>query len=149
MALASAPHHLAAAMTDHRFQNRRAEEIVDQLFPHGAGRLAQLERLDPAFARYLEDVVYGGLYARDVLDQRTRELCALAALTVIGRPAQIRVHILAALRAGATRAEVQEVIFQVTTYAGLPASLGGLEVMEQVWRDLDAGSAPPSGAPPG
>jgi 4-carboxymuconolactone decarboxylase len=136
-------------MMDHRFQNRRAEEIVDQLFPHGAGRLAQLERLDPAFARYLEDVVYGGLYARDVLDQRTRELCALAALTVVGRPAQIRVHILAALRAGATRAEIQEVIFQVTTYAGLPASLGGLEVMEQLWRDLDAGSPPPAQTPPG
>jgi hypothetical protein len=31
----------------------------------------------------------------------------------------------------------------------LPASLGGREVMEQVWRDLDAGSGPPDGAPPG
>jgi 4-carboxymuconolactone decarboxylase len=136
-------------MTEHRFHNPRAEEIVERLFPHGPGRLAQLGRLDPAFGRYVEDVVYGGLYARDVLDQRTRELCALAALTVVGRPAQIRVHVLAALRAGATRAEIQEVIFQVTTYAGLPAALGGLEAMEQVWRDLGAGSGPPGGAPPG
>lgn len=81
----------------------------------------------------------GGLYARDVLDQRTRGLCALASLAVIGRHAQIRVHILAALRAGATRAEIQEVVWKTTSCAGLPASLGGLEVMEQVWRDLDAG----------
>jgi hypothetical protein len=37
----------------------------------------------------------------------------------------------------------------MTTCAGLPASLGGLEVMERVRRDLDAGSGPPGGAPPG
>ncbi len=119
-------------------RNPQAERIIRDLFPQtGPRRLGQLDRLDPAFRQILEDVVFGGLYARNVLDQKTRELCALAALTVLGRNPQIRTHIFASLNAGATRAEIQEVIIQMTVYGGFPASLGGLEVMEQVWRELD------------
>jgi 4-carboxymuconolactone decarboxylase len=127
-------------MSDAGYQprNPKADKIVRELFPRtGPGRLAKLQQLDPEFRQILEDVVFGGLYAREVLDQKTRELCALAALTVLGRNAQIRTHILASLNAGASRAEIQEVIIQMTVYGGFPASLGGLEVMGQVWGELD------------
>jgi len=122
----------------HQIRNPRARKIVEELFPAtGQKRLDQLERLDPSLSQLLEEVVFGGLYARDVLDQRTRELCALAALVVLGRNAQIRSHILASLNAGATRAEIQEVITQMLVYGGFPATLGGLDVMLQVWAELD------------
>lgn len=127
-------------MTDYEVQNPKARAVVEQMFRgHGQRRLAQLQRLDPELRAIVEDVIYGGLYARDVLDQRTRELCAVAALTVIGRTAQLRTHMLAALGAGATRAEIQEVITQMAVYGGFPATLGGLDLMEQVWRELDEG----------
>jgi 4-carboxymuconolactone decarboxylase len=128
-------------MAEYEYTNPNTKRIVEQMFPHGERRLAQLHRIDPTFSRLLEDVVYGGLYARDVLDQKTRELCALSALVILGRAPQIRVHIIAALRAGATREEIQEVILQMTTYGGFPALLGGIEVMEQVWKELDAQAA--------
>ena len=125
-------------MSDYEIQNPKARAVVEQMFAgHGQRRLAQLERLDPELRAIVEDVIYGGLYAREVLDQRTRELCAVAALTIIGRPGQLRTHMIAALGAGATRAEVQEVITQMGIYGGFPATLGGLDLMEQVWRELD------------
>jgi 4-carboxymuconolactone decarboxylase len=129
-------------MSDYDIQNPKARAVVEQMFAgHGQRRLAQLERLDPELRAIVEDVIYGGLYAREVLDQRTRELCAVAALTIIGRPGQLRTHMIAALGAGATRAEVQEVITQMGIYGGFPATLGGLDLMEQVWRELDNSNA--------
>lgn len=131
-------------MAEYEVQNPRAREIVERMFARqGPRRLAQLERLDPELRRVMEDVIYGGFYTRDVLDQKTRELCAVAALTVLGRTPQLRTHMIAALGAGATRAEVQEVVIQMAVYAGFPAMLGGLDLMEHVWADLDAATASP------
>ena len=48
----------------------------------------------------------GKLYARDVISQKQRELCAVASLTVLHRPHELRAHIHAALNVGATRQEV-------------------------------------------
>jgi 4-carboxymuconolactone decarboxylase len=125
-------------VTNQPIQNPRAREIVESLFPlTGERRLQQMERYDPEYRRFLEDFVFGGLYARDVLDQKTRELCALAALTVLARSQQIRSHVFASLNAGATRKEVQEVIMQAAVYGGLPVALVGLEVMDQAYRELD------------
>jgi 4-carboxymuconolactone decarboxylase len=126
-------------MADSPIENPRARAIVEQMFAtHGPRRLAQLQRLDPELRRVVEDVVYGGFYAREVIDQRTRELCAVAALTVLGRTAQMRTHMRAALGAGATRAEVQEVITQMAIYGGFPVTLAGLDLMEQVWAEVDS-----------
>ena len=126
-------------MAEFEITNPKARAVVEQMFArHGPRRLAQLERLDPELRRVVEDVIYGGFYAREVLDQKTRELCALAALTVLGRNAQLRTHMLAALGAGATRAEIQEVITQVAIYGGFPATFGGLDLMEALWAELDS-----------
>ena len=119
--------------------NPKAQKTIETLFPHnGPRRLDSLEGHDPEFRRIFENLVYGGMYAREVIDQRTRELCALAALTVLGREQQIDSHIRASLNAGATREEVKEVILQMIVYGGAPAALNGLTVMERVLGELDS-----------
>jgi len=77
--------------------------------------------------------VFGNLYARDVLTQRERELCAVAALCVLNRPNELRGHIVAAIRAGATKKEVAEVLLQMSTYGGMPVCIEGLEIARQVF----------------
>jgi len=118
--------------------NLKALEMADWLFPTvGRKRLDMLAEMDPGFCRLFEDFVYAGLYQREVLDQRSRELCAVAALTALGRLPQLATHIRASLLAGASRAEVQEVIFQASVYAGMPATLVALEEMRKIYADLD------------
>jgi len=56
----------------------------------------------------------GRLYARDVLLQKQRALCAVAALTVLHR------------------LEVAEVIFQMMTYGGVPMTVEGLKICKAV-----------------
>jgi 4-carboxymuconolactone decarboxylase len=77
--------------------------------------------------------VFGNLYARDVLTQRERELCAVAALCVLNRANELKSHIIAAVRAGATKAEVAEVLLQMSTYGGMPVCIEGLEIARQVF----------------
>ena len=77
--------------------------------------------------------VFGNLYARDVLTQRERELCAVAALCVLNRTNELKSHIIAAVRAGATKTEVAEVLLQMSTYGGMPVCIEGLEMARQVF----------------
>jgi alkylhydroperoxidase/carboxymuconolactone decarboxylase family protein YurZ len=77
--------------------------------------------------------VFGNLYARDVLTQRERELCAVAALCVLNRANELKGHIIAAIRAGATQKEVAEVLLQMSTYGGMPVCLEGLVIARQVF----------------
>jgi alkylhydroperoxidase/carboxymuconolactone decarboxylase family protein YurZ len=78
--------------------------------------------------------VFGNLYARDVLTQRERELCAVAALCVLNRANELKSHIIAAVRAGATKAEVAEVLLQMSTYGGMPVCIEGLDIARQVFK---------------
>jgi len=77
--------------------------------------------------------IFGNLYARDVLTQRERELCAVAALCVLSRDNELKSHIIAAARSGATKAEIAEVILQMSTYGGMPICIEGLSIAKQVF----------------
>ena len=85
--------------------------------------------------------VFGNLYARDVLTQRERELCAVAALCVLNRTNELKSHVIAALRAGATKQQVAEVILQMSTYGGMPVCIEGLTIARQVF-EKSAGITP-------
>ncbi len=86
----------------------------------------------PELARELSMFFTGRLYIREVVPQRERELCAVAALTVLDRGPELRAHCHAALNVGATRQEVAEVIFQMATYGGVPVVTAGLRVLRAV-----------------
>jgi 4-carboxymuconolactone decarboxylase len=68
----------------------------------------------------------GKLYSREVISQKQRELCAVAALTVLGRTRELHAHIHAARNVGATKREIAEVIFQMATYGGMPVVVEAL-----------------------
>ena len=98
----------------------------------GEGAYHLWRQFDPELARQMSMFYTGRLYAREVISQKQRELCAVAALTVLQRLAELRLHIGAALNVGATKEEVAEVIFQMMTYGGVPTTVEGLNVCKDV-----------------
>jgi len=90
------------------------------------------KRFDKDLARELSLFFTGMLYSRDVISQTQRELCAVASLTVLRRPHELRLHVHAALNAGASRREVAEVIFQQVTYGGMPVVVDALAIYAEV-----------------
>ena len=92
--------------------------------------LDRLNSIDSEFSELFQAFVYGGLYDRDVIDHKTRELCAIAGLVVSGFVPQLRAHFDACRRYGATDEEIREVIFQMAVYGGMPAALSALNEFE-------------------
>lgn len=98
----------------------------------GGSAYALWREFDPELAKHISMFYTGRLYAREVISQKQRELCAVASLTTLGMATELEAHIKAAMNVGATREEVAEVIFQMVTYAGVPRMIEGLRVLHDV-----------------
>jgi len=98
----------------------------------GEGAYQLWRQFDRDLARQISLFFTGRLYAREVISQKQRELCAVAALTVLQRLEELRMHIDAALNVGASKQEVAEVIFQMLTYGGVPTMVEGLKILKEV-----------------
>lgn len=94
----------------------------------------------PGMAASLIDWAYGHHYTRDGLDNRTRQLCTVAALTAMGGQTapQLKVNIAHSLAAGATEREILEAIWQMSVYGGMPAAINGLNAALEVFATADA-----------
>ena len=87
---------------------------------------------DPGLARDLSLFITGKMYAREKLPHPTRQLITVAALTVLGRSDELKLHILAALNVGCRVEEVAETIFQTAVYGGVPATNTALKTLREV-----------------
>jgi 4-carboxymuconolactone decarboxylase len=101
----------------------------------GEGAYALWREFDPELAKHFSRFFVGRLYAREVLSQKQRELCAVGALTVRNFWEELHIHCHAALNVGASGEEVAEVIFQMSTYGGVPCMQEGLKVLKQVLQE--------------
>ena len=117
-------------MTDETELRERTKRTARMLFHtlKGGTGFETWKRFDKGLARQLSMFFTGTLYSREVISQKQRELCAVASLTVLHRPHELRAHVHAALNVGASRQEVAEVIFQQVTYGGMPVVVDALEV---------------------
>ncbi len=79
----------------------------------------------------------GEIWARPQLGRRDRSLITLVALVSLGKIAELRVHVPAALRHGMTREEIDEVILQLTVYLGYPAAVEAKNMTKEVLAALD------------
>ena len=99
------------------------------------------EAVDDEWRALFREYIPAGMYSREVLDQRTRELCAVAALTVLNYQGQLARHLLSALDRGATRQELVEVILQMSVYGGFPATSTALSTLKTVLDQVDQTAA--------
>jgi alkylhydroperoxidase/carboxymuconolactone decarboxylase family protein YurZ len=91
----------------------------------------RLDRVDQHFNKLWLDFIYAGMYSRGVLDDRTRILCIVGELYVMGEFHQAEHHIRNALTGGATPREVLEVILHSTIYAGMPRFVRFIGILER------------------
>ena len=95
-----------------------------------------LKEICPDLARYVIEFPFGDIYSRQGLDLKSREIATIAALCALGNaPAQLKVHIHAALNVGCSEDEIKEVIIQMAVYAGFPASLNGMLIAKDVFNE--------------
>lgn len=94
------------------------------------------DALDPHYTKLWMDYTYGGLFARGVLDDRTRLLVAIAQCVAIGDLEGVESNVRAALGQGATPREALEVILQVGTYVGIPKVVPAARAFRRIITEL-------------
>lgn len=90
---------------------------------------------DKELAKDLSMFITGQMYAREKIPHTTRQLVTVAALTVLGRLEELKLHIQAALNVGCTPREIAEVIFQTAVYGGVPAINQALKTLRSVLQE--------------
>jgi 4-carboxymuconolactone decarboxylase len=76
--------------------------------------------------------VYGDVWSRDGLDQRSRSLAMLGITAAINRPAEFRVHVQGALANGCTPEQIREVLLLIAMYCGVPAANDAHRIAREV-----------------
>ena len=123
---------------------RGMEEIRKQLGPMADNYIKNIKSLAPEFAWVNITFPFAELYTRKVIDLKTRELCTVAALTVQGFSLpELKLHINAALRCGASRDEVVEIITQMIAYCGFPAATQAILTAKALFDELDQSKETP------
>jgi 4-carboxymuconolactone decarboxylase len=90
---------------------------------------------DKGMAKDLSLFITGQMYARERIPHTTRQLISVAALTVLERTDELRLHIFAGLNVGCNPREIAEVIFQCGIYGGMPVVNRALSVLRDVLKE--------------
>lgn len=107
-------------------QNRSVEEIF-----------RELDDIAPDLSRFVIEYPYSEIYTREGLDLKTREICTVSALTVLGTIPQLKEHINAALNVGNTPTEIVEIIMQMSAYCGFPKSINAMMAAKEVFKERE------------
>lgn len=92
----------------------------------------------PDFVKYMIEYVFGDIYARNILDLKSKEMAVVAALTAMGNAKpQLKVHLNGALNVGCTINEMKEIILQISAYAGFPTSINAIDELKNVLKERE------------
>jgi 4-carboxymuconolactone decarboxylase len=91
------------------------DEFVEQA-------LAKSDEFTEPMQHYINDHGWGSTWQRGGIDLKTRSLITIAMLAALKAPTELTGHIRGALRNGASKEEIQEVLLHSAVYCGAPAA---------------------------
>ncbi len=102
----------------------------------GVSVIESLKDVSPDLGKYTIEYPFGDIYSREILDNRSKEIAVVAALTAMGNTKpQLKVHINAALNVGVSPEEISEIMILMSVYAGFPAALNGTFALKEVLKE--------------
>ena len=115
-------------MTD---DDRRARGVArfQELF----GVEPPVASLEPAFVSVTLEHLFGEIWTRPGLALAERSLVTLAALTVLGREQELRLHLRGARNVGIPREKLVELMIHLAHYGGWPVAVAGLRALQEAW----------------
>ena len=94
----------------------------------------------PFLADATQAYALGDVRARPGLDDRTRQVAAVAAFAAIGERGLMKVHAGYALNVGVTEDELKEVVYMITVPAGFPKAILASQTMSELFAERRAAS---------
>jgi 4-carboxymuconolactone decarboxylase len=114
-------------------RRERALEVLKQMSPPAEANAAPPPKASfaPEMSDLLMTMCMEQIWARDGLDLRTRSLINVAILITQRAHGPLAFHAPAAIRNGATVAELEEVVYHTAGYSGFPAAVSAREVIAE------------------
>ena len=100
------------------------DEHVDRAVARTTGFTAPFQDLITRYA-------WGDIWSRPGLTRAERSLVTLTVLAALQHEGELAMHVKAALRNGLTPEQIQEVLLQVSVYAGVPTGNRAFAVAQQ------------------
>ncbi|QVQ52277.1 carboxymuconolactone decarboxylase family protein [Spiractinospora alimapuensis] len=94
--------------------------------------LAPQDEQSKALQQVVTELGWGFIWSREQLPRKTRSLMTLALLTALNRPRELAVHARGAVNNGCSKEEISEAILHCIPYAGIPAALDAMHVVNEV-----------------
>jgi len=124
-------------LSDDRFENGMKVRRAVLGDAHVDRAEARKTPFDADFQRYITEGAWGSVWTRPGLDKPTRSLLTLALLAAQGHWEEFAMHIRATRNTGATADDIQEMLFHVAVYAGVPAANRGFAIAKQTFEELE------------
>jgi 4-carboxymuconolactone decarboxylase len=111
----------------------------------GASKMKELFGAEPRPGMMQEDFLkitvenlFGDVWGRPGLETRERSLITVAALTVLARERELKVHLRGALNVGISREKINEIMIHLAHYGGWPVGVNGLRIAKELFDEIDA-----------
>ena len=95
--------------------------------------------LDAPFVELITEAAWGRVWSRDTIPPRERSMLTVALLAGLGNHEELRLHLRACAKTGATKEDILEVMLHVAIYAGVPRANSAIRIAREVFAELEAG----------
>ena len=107
----------------------RAKKKYQELF----GQQILESKTDPELMNMLQRLIFGEIFYVGNLDDKTRELITITALTTNQTLPQLKAHTNAALNIGVSPVAIKESVYQCAPFIGFPKVLNALDTINNVF----------------
>jgi 4-carboxymuconolactone decarboxylase len=99
--------------------------------------VAKTTEFTEPFQDLITRYAWGDIWSRPGLTRAERSIITLTALAALGHWNELGMHVKAAVRNGLTPEQIQEVLLQVSVYAGVPAGNHAFAIAQEALNELD------------
>lgn len=97
-----------------------------------------LQDIAPDLSRFILEYSFGDVYSLPSLENKEKEIVAIASLIAQRSIPEMKVHFNGALNTGNTINEVKEVVLQMSAYVGFPKSICAMNALREVLEERKA-----------
>ena len=97
-----------------------------------------LKDISLELGRFIIEYSFGDVYSQPVLDNKSKEVAAVASLITQGAMPQLTVHLNGELNTGCSINEVKEIILQMSVYCGFPRCINAMNALKEVLTERKA-----------
>lgn len=91
-----------------------------------------LEDISPELSRFIIEYSFGDVYYLNKLDNKSKEIAAVASLITQGAIPQLKIHLIGALNTGSSITEIKELILHTSAYVGFPKAINAMNAFKEI-----------------